>query len=840
LVVTELIHNSLEHGLSETGDELSVEIAKSGSTYTDTRDYPSQLLTIGKDNAGSTFVTGFMSNLRVVKGVGVYTGNFTTPTSPLTSTQSSGTNIAAIADTSTSLLTCQSATIIDNSSTPLTITNNGTTQVSRAYSPFGTQATILVAQGVAVTTDNSINGYTFTNVATVTQVSATPFVGPLTGSAGAGASTTAAIGSTGILYVSGLNSNGQIGDNTIINRSTPVQIGTLASTTEFNPIQVGNSSWSQVSAGDSHSVGIKLDNTVFAWGLNSAGQLGDSTTISRSSPVQVGTASSTLSNANAYSTYFNGSNHLSLTQPANAGIGDFTIELWIYPTTATLGTLLSSSRTSTPPSYHLQVLSSGAIRLYLNSGSSVSIQSVSPYLANVNSWTHIAIVRSGSTVRMYVNGYQQSTTATLSTQFGDTDTLDIGRYQPSSSQYYTGYISNIRYVYGTALYTNNFTVPSSPLTAISNTTLLICQNTTVIDNSTNNVTITNTGSVITGSLNTPFSSTASAGSIFATQISAGASHSAAIDSSNKLYMWGFNNGGELGLNDVASRSAPTQIGVATNWNSVSAGFTHTVATNSTGDLFVWGQNTGGMLGQNDQVNRSSPTQLTSLSLPNLSSPTQVGSSSYSFVCAGNNISTAISSTNKLFVWGLGTQGQLGVNLTVARSSPVQISSLSHNLVNAGGTHITLVSTVSPQLILSTGFNNSGQLGLSDTVSRSSPTQVAASATAFNSPVTVSVGNYSSYYVNSPIQVGSSSWTTVSAGGTHTIATKKDNTLFAWGLNNYGQLGGSNTINTSSPVQIGTSSWSQVSAGDLHNTIAKSDGTINTFGLNNFGQLGDGT
>jgi alpha-tubulin suppressor-like RCC1 family protein len=171
---------------------------------------------------------------------------------------------------------------------------------------------------------------------------------------------------------------------------------------------------------------------------------------------------------------------------------------------------------------------------------------------------------------------------------------------------------------------------------------------------------------------------------------------------------------------------------------------------------------------------------------------------------------------------------------------VQISTNSYNLVSAGGTHTTFVPNYSPQLILSTGLNTSGQLGLSDIISRSSPTQVAASISKFNSPVTVSAGDYSSYYVSSPTQVGTSSWTQVSAGGTHTLGVKYDNTLWAWGYNANGQLGGSNTINRSSPVQVGTSSWSQVSAGDLHNTIAKSDGTINTFGLNSFGQLGDGT
>ena len=109
---------------------LSTGVAYSGS------DAPTgQTVYIGAWNASVPYFTGYMSNLRVVKGVAVYTGAFTPPTAPLAATQSAGTNIAAITGTSTSLLALQSNRFIDNSSTPNTITAYGTTSISVAQ-PF--------------------------------------------------------------------------------------------------------------------------------------------------------------------------------------------------------------------------------------------------------------------------------------------------------------------------------------------------------------------------------------------------------------------------------------------------------------------------------------------------------------------------------------------------------------------------------------------------------------------------------------------------------------------------------------------------------------------------------
>jgi hypothetical protein len=96
----------------------------------------------------NAYFLGTVSNVRLVKGVAVYTGNFTVPTSALSATQSAGTNISAITGTATSLLTCQSNRFIDNSvanaGSGFAITANGTPKV-QAFQPFSPTASYTAA-----------------------------------------------------------------------------------------------------------------------------------------------------------------------------------------------------------------------------------------------------------------------------------------------------------------------------------------------------------------------------------------------------------------------------------------------------------------------------------------------------------------------------------------------------------------------------------------------------------------------------------------------------------------------------------------------------------------------
>ena len=149
---TPLLYNAAWHHVAfvRSGSTFTVYVdgASSGTgTYAGAMDAgTSAPVYIGTTGVtGDSFYSGYLSNVRIVKGVAVYTGAFTPSTSPLTATQSSGTNISAITAGQTSILTSQSSTVIDNSGNSITVTNTGTVVVVPAYNLFGLQLTTLLA-----------------------------------------------------------------------------------------------------------------------------------------------------------------------------------------------------------------------------------------------------------------------------------------------------------------------------------------------------------------------------------------------------------------------------------------------------------------------------------------------------------------------------------------------------------------------------------------------------------------------------------------------------------------------------------------------------------------------
>lgn len=275
----------------------------------------------------------------------------------------------------------------------------------------------------------------------------------------------------------------------------------------------------------------------------------------------------------------------------------------------------------------------------------------------------------------------------------------------------------------------------------------------------------------------------------------------------QLFNWGNNANGRLGDNTVVNKSSPVQtVSGGTNWKQISAGQSSSAAIKTDGTLWLWGNGTYGQLGNNLTAATASR-----------SSPIQTVSAGTNWkqVVAGNLRAAAIKTDGTLWVWGIGTAGALGTNSVVNRSSPTQTISGGTNwkqvTMSTEGTITSAVKTDGSLWIW--GINTYGNMGDNTVVSKSSPVQ------------TISAGT---------------NWKSVAAGDSHVVALKTDGTLWTWGRNNAGQLGRNNVANSSSPVQTvsaGTD-WKQISAGSGISAAIKNNGSLWLWGTNGFGQIGD--
>ena len=227
----------------------------------------------------------------------------------------------------------------------------------------------------------------------------------------------------------------------------------------------------------------------------------DTLTTSTKNPFNATTQNLTLTN-NYYSYLFNGTSQY-LTVPTNAvfafGTGDFTIECWLNKLTTGQQYIIDFRANLTDTAPILYVTASNVLNYY---GSITGTTTIA-----VNTWYHVALVRSSGVTKLYLNGVQEGSSYTDTNSYVNTAPVGIG-WGPavlSSGSWWQGYISNLRIVKGIGLYSSSFTVPTSPLNAVSGTVLLTCQSSVIQDNSATPFTITNVGVVTADKVN-PFRS----------------------------------------------------------------------------------------------------------------------------------------------------------------------------------------------------------------------------------------------------------------------------------------------------------------------------------------------
>tara|TARA_R100000458_G_C8262809_1_gene238154 strand:+ start:1084 stop:1773 length:690 start_codon:yes stop_codon:yes gene_type:complete len=187
------------------------------------------------------------------------------------------------------------------------------------------------------------------------------------------------------------------------------------------------------------------------------------------------------------------------------GSGDFTIEFWLYPNSNSGITGIVGKRTSGgADNTNFVIYQNGlGMKLWFSDGSNYFINEMTTSNSlSYQNWNHVAVVRNGTSFKVYMAGTQVGSTTSSSTIASTSRPLYIGCDHPNNV-HLNGYISNLRIVKGTAVYTSNFTAPTSALAAIDGTKLLCCDQTTVTGSTVTPGTITAGGNPV-ASTDNPF------------------------------------------------------------------------------------------------------------------------------------------------------------------------------------------------------------------------------------------------------------------------------------------------------------------------------------------------
>jgi hypothetical protein len=276
-----------------------------------------------------------------------------------------------------------------------------------------------------------------------------------------------------------------------VNLSNLTMSGVSAGTGGSTPPLASDPYWSSVSLLTETTGTNTQNNNVF---LDSS--TNNATVTASGSFTQGSFSPFTIANGASYSTatgggsaYFSGSYPYQTMAIANSPAlnilsGDFTIETWFYPpdNNGTKGIIAQWQQISGLGGYAV-IQSSATMQVYFGPVSDVSPILSSSTAININAWNHIAVVRSGSDFRMWLNGTSVATYTSAATMAAINIPTSLGNIynqygtlQGAGLSALTGYLSSTRIVKGTAVYNaanSTITVPTAPLTAITNTSLLL-------------------------------------------------------------------------------------------------------------------------------------------------------------------------------------------------------------------------------------------------------------------------------------------------------------------------------------------------------------------------------
>ncbi len=330
---------------------------------------------------------------------------------------------------------------------------------------------------------------------------------------------------------------------------------------------------------------------------------------------------------------------------------------------------------------------------------------------------------------------------------------------------------------------------------------------------------------------------------------AGVHHNLAVREDGTVVAWGYNNFGQLGTGTNINYGDPVRIPNLTDVQSVAAGYYHSLALKGDGTVYAWGQNLYGQLGTGKTGNSAPPTIVPGL--------TDIVA-----IAAGAYYSMALKSDGTVYTWGRNNVGQLGNGTFEDSLEPVQIQNLA-NIKSISAGYYNSYAIREDGKLYAWGTQQFGQVGTYAEGDQSTPVQVdiepvKAVAAGVNHVLALTEKNeVYAWGHNQYGQLGLSEYNRsvfrktkvaalkdiqfIAAGLQHSLAVKTDGTVLAWGNNSAGQIGSSTAVDAGLPLTVqGTVGAVSVFGGGEHSLALKADGTMVAWGNNGSGQLGDGS
>jgi alpha-tubulin suppressor-like RCC1 family protein len=318
----------------------------------------------------------------------------------------------------------------------------------------------------------------------------------------------------------------------------------------------------------------------------------------------------------------------------------------------------------------------------------------------------------------------------------------------------------------------------------------------------------------------------------------------------QLYAWGYNLWGQVGNGTTTDASVPVKIKGLPAVVSVAGNDYNGLAVESDGTVWGWGDDTDGVVGPGGSFQKS-PVKLTGLP-------------SATAVAVGLNQFYVLTSTGTVYAWGENEHGELGNGGTQDSATPAQVAGLS-NIVAIASTSSTAYAVRADGTLLAWG-ENEGLIGDGSSADVLTPiaipglSDVVGVATTLNDHDTWALhgdgtvsgwgdedlnglGNgQSSGLQPTPVTIpGLHGIVQLVTGLTTAYALGDDGTVWAWGLNNFGQVGDAEVVAPSAPVQVANVTGVQaVGASSYSGFAILGDGTVAGWGGNNDSALGDGT